>query len=387
MKHVLPALGLGLTTCLAASLLVAAPSSADTASVSLVHGTLRDADGTPFAAGTAVSLSASTPSTDLEVGDSIASSTVGQTTTGEGGAFDLRVSDPAALAPMASKDGLIDFEVRAVTGDSYAPFSFTRSIVTRKGATSLVEPGAEAPAARAAAVPDEPVEIEALAGAVDADTALTAVRSGAMRTQVCGETRVADLGSRQVRVGSTSATSGILAQFTYSTGASTTIGVGASTSGKFGSYKVSGTSTQKATTTIAYGKRSGSHVFRTTFRFGKYSQWCYPISSGAAGKRVYSYKVKADRYLGGSSMVSGLAPKATRCTRMQSGSTHSQVSTTANTWSTGASTAPVIGISLTSRAGYTSAAKVVVQNKSGRDKQICGTDDYVGGRPQRVVAK
>lgn len=370
--------------------------SADVAAPTVVAGTLQTPTGQSFTSGSAVVLYVY-PSSDvvdnLTVGESVTPAPVAKGTVDQDGKFDLRVEDPASLARYASNDGTIDFEVRSVDEGYFAPYSLSRELVTVDGAEVLVDPsatdsGTDVDQEDVAAAAD-PVELTSLPES-DVVPDLDPVGTESFdKTDVCGETLVKNLGSKKVVVGSTYAMAGgTSGTFTYKKGASTTIGVGYSASSSAGSFKGSGTTSKESTSEIGFGTRSGGYTYSTYFTFGKYSQWCYPVGSGASAKKVYAYKVHANKFDGGSSVSAAGAPSATKCTNFAGNSSLSKTNTAANTWEDGVSIKGAdIGVDLSSKTGYTTTATLSYKNSGKASRKICGTNDTWGGSPRRAVTK
>ena len=421
-------------------------SAADPAVTSAITGHIEGSDGTAFAAGTPVVVW-STPSQDslaaAKVGDSFVNTPIASGVVESGGAFSVPIDDVTSLSQFASKDGLLNLEVRAADDTDVAPFALSRKIVTVDGKAALVDPGdlsnSKATTATTAqvAAANKPTTIAATKApkSVARKTArVMAVASDELpvdpqdpsqdptdgsggapldpsqetpeptsgtggpgtvgggpdspsSTQVCGEDYMQDFGSRKVIVGSSYANAGsTTGTFTYSSGASSSIGVGYSVTGSKGSYSQSGTSSSSSNGSVGFGTRSGGYSYATYFKFGKYGSYCYQVGSKKNVDSYYAYKVRPSSYAGGGTVNSSTTPSATKCTDFSGGGTTiTRNSSGANTWSSGASLDAVIGINLSSKTGYTSTAKLSYKN-NGSKKKICGTNDYFANS-QRSVTK
>lgn len=197
---------------------------------------------------------------------------------------------------------------------------------------------------------------------------------------VCGWSLVQDLGTNTVWVGGTYVkATGVTADLQYVSGASSSLGVGVSTSGKYGTYSASGSVSRSASGSIDYPKSAGFQHDYTGFRYGKYGYWC------DTQPNYLKYQVYATSWAGGSSIYHPTtSPSAPYCVPNVAGSVFTKQTSTAYNYSTGASTAGDIGINLSTQTGYTSALKVVYTFASAR--KLCGTNDYPGGVPKRLVA-
>lgn len=371
------------------------PEIVDSASLHspvLISETIVDSRGEPFPAGTRVVVWAYPNSEVIElmnVGDSIQAVPVAKALLGEGGSYAIRLKDAAGIQRFMSKARSVDFEIRAVDGDRYAAYSFSKSVRDLAGRPILVNDDVDENDKVALAGAAQRPDVAPIVS-LPSNPAILHLSPGEAvvnKTDVCGETLVANLGSKAVVVGGTYTTaSGASAKFTYVSGASSSLGVGYSTSGSYGTYSASGTWAKSSTSSIDFGTRSGSYLYKTYFQYGKYSQWCYPVYNPAA-KTIYAYKVHASAFNGGSAVTASSAPSASYCFPFALGTSVSKSTTSAYTWSSGASLSSSIGVNLSSKTGYTTTAKLTYTNSSGGNKQICGTNRMWGNTPLRAVAK
>lgn len=166
---------------------------------------------------------------------------------------------------------------------------------------------------------------------------------------------------------------------TYTYGADSTVGVGFSVSGTYGSFEQSGTTTTSSSATVGFPVQGPGTVetMRTYFGWKKYHIQCSQPS--------YSYyQVKPYEFQAGILQVQGATPTANYCHSYPEGSYLIRSTGTAYTFSTGVKVSSVIGIDLSSRTGFASDASLrydMIHN--GR---ICGTNTYEGSA-QRIVAK
>lgn len=367
--------------------------SADLATVPVIQGRIVTESGQSFPRGTPVALYAY-PSFEvisaLEVGDSYELTPVAKATIDTDGRFQLRVADAGSLARFASKAGSIDFEVRAIDGRNHASYFLSRSLTDFEGkrvlvSTDAVDSGHTA-LKREATAGTPAVEIVSLTSDKDLTYAAPQGSTAINKTDVCGETLEVNLGNKPVVVGGTYTQSGSQARFEYTAGASSALGVGVSASGTYGSYSQSGTFSVSSTDVVGFGTRTGHYQYQTYFRYGKYSYWCYPVWNPDL-KTILQYRVKANLFAAGSVVSSTSEPFATNCVPFAAGTTYEKSSTSAYEWATGASLSGSIGINLSSRTGYSSTAKLFYENTSSVSRWLCGSSDYPGGAPKRVVAK
>lgn len=198
---------------------------------------------------------------------------------------------------------------------------------------------------------------------------------------VCMWNLVKDLGNRTVWVGGTYVkATGVTADLAYNNGASSSLGMGVSTSGKYGSFSASGTRSVASNGSVDFPTNTGFQHDYTQFRYGKYGYSC----DSSPGFRKYN--VQARYWVGGATTYApSLSPTANYCMPYQAGAKATQETSTAYEFSTGADISGAIGIDLSSRSGYSKAVKTVFTFKSTR--KLCGTNGYPGQSPKRLVAK
>lgn len=355
----------------------ATPSASPGAGQVIVQGVLYDADGSRAGAGERVTLTAWPTSevlAGLADGEPVPTLTAGVAITDAAGAFALRYSDPAALASYADADGTLDFSLESEAGGVPHSFNLSRTL---PGADARVAAQVPADAALAAAVALRPVP-----GASPA-TSERSVRDGeASLAAACAYVKLSDLGPRWVQVGEAYTVSGVTAAFTYSSGASSTLGIGVSASGASGTFSLSGSNSVSSTLAISMPPISGlgGRLWKTQFVYSKFGYACPPTPG------YQSYQVRATSFAGGSTYSSALSsPSASYCTPQNAGSIVNVTTSNAYTFSGGAGLSGSIGINLSSKTGFTSTAKLKFTFSSAG--KLCGTTGYPGGTPSRLVAK
>lgn len=171
----------------------------------------------------------------------------------------------------------------------------------------------------------------------------------------------------------------------YLSGATSTIGVGFSGSGEYGSFEAGGTSTVSSTTEVNFPTQAQNRrtVFRTTFGWKKFELMCFAYPYGpwtSAG-----FEARAVEFQGGTQQYTAAsAPSATYCTSYLKGSSFTKDTATAVQFSNGAKIGAFIGIDLSTRTGFNTKTRIKFTfTSAGR---LCGTNGYP---PQaaRVVAK
>lgn len=198
-----------------------------------------------------------------------------------------------------------------------------------------------------------------------------------------GCTTKATYAKRLVTVGQVSSTSssGFNATFKFSTSSSTTLGVGLSNSGAYGTFNASGTSsvTSSSSTTYPAVSSATSRFMRSYFNYAKYQ-----CSYGTVNP-VVRHEMRSSGFAGGATTLAATTPNAPHCVTYSNGSTFVKDSTTAATFSIGAKTKTAIGIDLSSRSGYTNKTSVTVKFTANR--KLCGSHDHPGGTPRLLVVK
>lgn len=378
--------------------------SAALATPAVAAGHLVTASGAP-AAGKPVLLMA-WPDNDvtdnLEVGDRVNLQPIAQATTTDTGAFTLRLPNNKVLAPFAGADHLVNFEVVADAGDQVGAYSFSRSYLgdgAYAQAPLLREPGdlpaqqgvaaAVTPAAAAAAAltqaPAAQMRVQLQTAGTDAD----AEQPGSVATtepvvqKGCTTTLVKNFGNKRGLVGQNYSTASyVWADFVYSAGASSTLGVGWSANGKFGTWKQSGTMSKSSHDYEGFSKTWGKRsAYRFTwFKYGKYHLQC----TYGAGYSSW-YETRTTSWAGGAESLDVSAVPAGHCVPQEAGSAFTKHTTTAVKWTNGADLSGTIGIDLSIRTGYSDAAKVHFH--FNRHRRLCGTGDVPAGHPYQLRAK
>jgi hypothetical protein len=341
------------------------PGLTDSAQLSgapFATGKVTDREGNPPPAGQLVVLDA-WPSqatlSKLQIGEAVKTAPVAFAFTSADGTFDLRISDHKLLANYPNADGIVDFEIQS-TGDGYASvFAFSSTV----SASAKDRPAADVKAV------------------LDIAPRFIDEQEGVDKT--CGTYLDRNLGPAWVNVGyGYIAGSGATMKFTYNSGASSSLGVGFSTTGAVGTFSASGTSSASSTATVTFPSTTSFKVWKTQFNYGVYATIC----SDAGGLPYTYYQARADSYVGGSSVqtVTGYPAYGSNCTSFVAGSTFTKSTTAAYNSSVGAATAPLFGINVSASTGYTSTASLKFTFTA--TKSLCGTNGYPGGTPGRLVA-
>ncbi|MGW2518067.1 DNRLRE domain-containing protein [Streptomyces sp. NPDC001617] len=405
--------------------------SASLSTPAVSSGTVQNADGTAVAGADVVLYAWPDNETDaaLQEGDSVKLQPVAKAIADSSGNYTLRLASADLAAPEAASDGTVNFETIAYSGDDEATFNFPRKLVgsgtssaylaatttdtdsdtssadtqTPVSATLVLNAApvttsdTDETSATAEDTTDTPVSVgdspdsadasaadDAAAAASAADTSDTADTAGV--TKACTGTLTKDLGPKWVIVGQTySATTGVKHTLSYTKGSSSSLGVGTSATGAYGSFEASGSVSKESSVTNDYpdyGNHKGVY-YKSEYDYGKYKMAC--VSGGHGSVITYHYEVRARYYYGGEKIVSAKTPKATTCAPYPDGAKFTRTSSKAITWTDGASTGDAIGINLSAETGYSSETTVVYTFKANR--YICGTGGAPGSsHPYNFVA-
>jgi hypothetical protein len=319
---------------------------------------------------TQLSLIAWGPDEELteDEGAEVRSLVVATTQASRGGTFRFIYDDTPEMAEFVDVDGNIDFTIEGTGVGEEFVYAFTRRYMA--GPSIPVPPGPEVFIVNGVPSPEAEPPIGD-GGATPGAPIL-----------MCAYFKLKTYGPRWVTVGDATTTSGVTARLTYALGATSTIGVGVSASGAYGSFKVSGTSKVSSNVEIGFPSVTGvtGRQWKTQFIFAKFGYRCAVDPAGKYRK----YVVKAVEFAGGTQAVVASIPAASHCTQYLAGSYYSTASQKAVTWSSGAGLGSDIGISLTSQTGFDSKTKLRFDFAS--KKKLCGTN-ALPPTAARLVAK
>jgi hypothetical protein len=355
------------------------PLSSELSGEPVASGTLETAAGETFEPGLPVVLwgwPTNNVLASMADGDTVHLTPLGKALTDENGEFELRIDDPAAAERLADDDGTITLEVQGWSDDSLASYSFSTEVDGTGGSVEIASTDV----------------IDVVAQELDATAEVPAeIGSVFDKTDVCGATKLASYVDVDTIVGRMYATTGgIASYFSLRAGVDTTLGIGVSVSGKYGSYKQSGTSKVDVGDTFTWGKKalSGGRQFKTDFTYAKYSHWCYPISGGSSQKTYYSYSVRPIKWEGGGFYGTEAAPAvgSGNCRPFAPNSMQQRTTSTATTTSRGVQLTKFVGLDLSSQVGYSTGAVARIYNTTAVQKSICGTNG-VPTSPGRYLAR
>lgn len=356
-------------------LIVGLRASGEISGPVLASGRLLDAAGHPIS-GRAVAVAWPTAATlaALADGDPVFTLPVAQVLTGRDGRFDLRVDPRIDLSEYTEADGTINFDLRAAGDAGAGLVGFSRRL-SRGG------PPAWADAARSddVAAADLTVPLDG-----PADVSAQAVDSGAEnKTGTCPDYIVATYNYVHVDIGESYSGPTNQAQFAYEASQSSTLGIGVSASGVFGSFSVSGSTVSTNTAGNTFGRTATNtrRLYQTGWQYRKIDIW-----QGYYTCSHWRYEVRPTVWqMDFWEATPSSTPTALTCSNVPPGSTPYKVSGTARTLTAGAKLSGVIGNNLSSQTGFSTKTTYTFPfNSSGG--RLCGNGVAWGTAPY-VVGK
>ena len=293
---------------------------------------------------------------------------VGSAITSASGRYAIRVTSPAALSSSAERDGIVNLEIITTTRAGWDAYSFPRRLVpTAHGAVLAI-----ASDGTAARVAPQVANLHLMR----ANHHLMPAVAGRRGPRVCGDlSPVKNFGPQRSTVGATySHVTGVKMNFTYGNGQRSSLGVGVSSSGSFGTWSASGTHDQSSTSSESFPTFTGatSNYYRTEFVYEEYLVECD------------GFQTQAKSFAGGATTAGTGPPSAAFCVIQAAGSTFHKSTSSAHTFSTGVSISSTIGVNLSAHTGYNTTAELTYAFTQRHD--LCGSNDYPGGTPERLVA-
>lgn len=178
---------------------------------------------------------------------------------------------------------------------------------------------------------------------------------------------------------------GVTQSLTYGTGQSTSLSIGFSKSGKYGSYTAGGSETETSSSSQSFPdqRKPGFFRFRTEWRVAKYLQVC------GGGKTdvgpFFKHIVRSNGWLGGDDIrKASRAPKAKFCITELAGSNFHTSNERATTVSAGLTVAEVdFGVNM--QTGYDTSAELNLH--FNKQRHLCGTGNLPAPQAGIVVVK
>jgi hypothetical protein len=300
---------------------------------------------------------AAPPPVVLYVWDSGGAQVAGIATAGAGGMTITQTAAQAAAVQAAAANGSVNLEAVTLSVGEFATWSFTGTPAQLAGGT---------------------LDIPALAGSAAPVQASDVTAFAQPDAVVCGWVyRISYAPAWTVVGGTYDTTNNVTQSFNYTSGQTTTLGVGTSASGDPGTFSLSGAATVSATYGEAFPPSTGPRntLYETAFTTAEYGYTC--------GDGYVSEQVRPGAYAGGARIAGTSAPSAPYCLYQIKGSTFTKDATASVTYS-GAATISAIAFSLTAQTGWDDSASITYTFGGGH--YLCGTNGYPGGDPREIVA-
>jgi hypothetical protein len=304
----------------------------------------------------------------------------GKAETDSAGRFELRIDPTAPLGEASTADGVVNFEILALGADGGAAFSFSRRLDKAAPASTwiAVDPSGVTPGMAPTAELQAPLTLRANPIPLSLSSAPEAT------SKTCTTTVLAQYSNQLTKVGEVYTGPSAKAEVKYQTGAKSSLGVGYSPTGTYGSWTVSGTTswTTDSTTTFGWYYQNASRILRTTYGYEKTITQCYD-----SGYSWHSYALRPWRFEGGASSISATRPSYSfsNCRWYDINTGLKRDDGTGYSWSSGVSVAGLIGIDLTAKTDYSvkTSTEYVFVYANG---YLCGTNGPPG-TATRLVAR
>jgi hypothetical protein len=317
------------------------------------------------------------------VGGNVKTIPVAKATAGRDGHFTLRVDPRAPIGEFMERDGTVNFTLVGQFGtarDRGTSFAFPRRFERHSQAESRwVDPGWSP-------MSGPPGRLEVTLSTV---RAFEAPRRG-LSPQVpspddfgCPNFVRATYDQVVTVVGETYPGPNATVKFTYQKSSESTLGVGASATGSYGSFSASGTSSRTSTAMVDYpGKGVKSKfIYESTYQYKKFEVWV-PWDFGCM---PFDYEARPTAYQGAVLGYNACcAPVADTCSVVAFPSTLTKDSASAITFSNGVKLTGPIGIDLSAKTGFTTTTKAAYTFI--RPGRLCG-EGVAWPDAYRVVGK
>jgi hypothetical protein len=287
----------------------------------------------------------------LRDGDAVKAVPVAKALAAPDGSFGLRVDPAVALDEYTEDDGTVNLTVLGATDTEVAALALSRQLV--RGV--WMEPGRGPGTAESAS---------------DVALSLTTGRSRSLdlpeaapapaldKSDPCFAV-VATYDDRKGIVGELYTGPNATGDLKYQAGSSSTLGVGWSVSGAYGSFKPSGSATNSESAGINFAAQpaNAKTVFQTSWRYQKF-RVAEPSTPGPC--YVYGYEVRPTLWWGGSyRYTAGSAPTATNCAGITAGDSPWKDKGTAITFTNGVDLkVGAVGVELSTSTGFNQNTKI-----------------------------
>jgi hypothetical protein len=338
---------------------------------------------------------------------------VSQTTTDSSGAFTLKVPTTTNLTADESSAGVVNFMVNFPNDPTRDAVSFSREVAqtftgsylfgapdpeseqtTSDGGGSSQPGGVGRPTTNAPATlrlgsfydttpADASATLPATTDTTPADPDPTPDGGGALG---CAQIPLKSYTHRVAAVGQFfSSNSTVTSTYHYSSGSDSSIGMGISVSGKYGTWSDKGERDRSSSATQSYPKVTGQGGWLWQTYFGA-KKWHVVCDYGFS-----QYQMRGGPWEGGApqNTVSSLSlptGTASKCVPEPAGGGMTKKNTKAIKWTNGFSMAGPIGLDLSISTGYSTDAEQSVTFHAGGG-HLCGRGDFPAGTPYILDAR
>ena len=289
----------------------------------------------------------------LKVGDAVHTTPVGKATAAADGRFVLRIDPALPIGEFMEDDGTVNFDIVATDGTERSLVSLSRRFDAGHG--NWLDPARNDQAADVSA-DAATLTFGAIGSSNDNGVPLPSPASN--KIFPCPDYVEAQYDQVPVAIGETYPGPHASAQFIYSSGSSSTLGVGFSVSGSYGSFSASGTTSSSSTSTLQWPSKGANSMFiyKTTFQYKKFDEYVwdgYFCDHWGREVRPTAFQGAVNGY------NACCAPGVSYCSSItQVPSTITKYTARAVTWSDAVTLAGSIGINLSGSTGYTSSTEV-----------------------------
>jgi hypothetical protein len=303
-------------------------------------------------------------------GDSMKLVPVGKALSTASGSFEVRIDPVLPIQRFMAEDGSVNFDLLVQGADGSTVFSFPLRFDAGRRSWSTIDTSAV----------DRPPDVTI--SVVDGPARPAATDVPRAVVDGCSTTVIKTWNGIDHTIGEIYTGPDARGDFEYKQTASSTVGVGYSVSGDYGSWEQSGTTSVSASWTENYPLQLENRLryFRTNFGWRRYLVQCSNPGGYISWNELRPYQFQGGQVL----LNAASAPTATNCVSYVAGGSTTKDRGTAVTWTNGVHLGSVVGIDLTSRTGFDASTKLTFHwQRAGR---LCGTNTFPPDAA-RVVAK
>lgn len=377
MKGRAPAILAVLTVAVASTIATPARAASVNDGPVVVTGQVEDSESAPAAGGHVVLLAQPAVTPTARIGDSQKVLPLDEVVTDSTGKFSLRLQWTEELEQYVdSSSGYLDLEVLATVGREMGIYRFTVALsgvrpgVLRDGDVTLArDPARSRDSGVKITLSDNGVASKSIASDDGRSKSQPMPKQyGCVITNVATYTPFTLIGTLY------STWSSFSGSYQYQTSASSTLGVGYSTTGVLGSYSMSGTSTKASSQLFTwYPSGAFKKLFKVQWKYFKQQSHCV-----FEFFEYYFYEVVPQNATGGGTDATAASIPATPAANcvQQNGFTYSTTNQTAINWTNGVTIGSLIGIDLSAQSNWTTSHKIAISTTAQR--KVCGTNGQPG---------